>query len=164
MYHPLYFFSIDTPLLIFYLFCTKYDFFARSKTLYKKNSQKMLFYELRNNSAANLFPSFFNVKSPSYFFILLWTFSNPIPPFFPYLYTGKPFLHFTSLQLFSMLTTIILWYEPILMQIYFSPFSFSVASIALSNKFPKIVVMSIGSMKFKFTLSTFIVTEIPFLS
>ena len=31
------------------------------------------------------------------------------------------------------------------MQIYFSPFSFSVASIALSNKFPKIVVMSIGS-------------------
>ena len=48
------------------------------------------------------------------------------------------------------------------MQIYFSPFSFSVASIALSNKFPKIVVMSIGSMKFKFTLSIFIVTEIPF--
>ena len=31
------------------------------------------------------------------------------------------------------------------MQIYFSPFSFSVASIALSNKFPKIVVMSIGA-------------------
>jgi len=34
--------------------------------------------------------------------------------------------------------------------------------MALSNKFPKIVVMSIGSMKFRFTLSTFIVTEIPF--
>ena len=33
--------------------------------------ERMLFYELRNNSAANLFPSFFNVKSPSYFFILL---------------------------------------------------------------------------------------------
>ena len=31
----------------------------------------LLFYELRNNSAANLYPSFFNVKSPSYFFILL---------------------------------------------------------------------------------------------
>ena len=62
IYHPLYFsFSIDNPLLIFYLFCTKYDFFARSKT----------FYELRNNSAINLFPSLFNIKFPSYFFTLL---------------------------------------------------------------------------------------------
>ena len=36
------FFSIDTPLLIFYLFCTKYDFFARSKTLYKKIAKNAL--------------------------------------------------------------------------------------------------------------------------
>ena len=61
-----------------------------------------------------------------------------------------------------MLAAIILWYEPILIEIYFSPSSFSAASIALSNKFPKIVVMSIGARKFRFTLSTFMVTEIPF--
>jgi hypothetical protein len=52
---PIFSFSIDKHLIKFYLFCTKYDFFARSKTFHLLKSKNVDEYNIICSVASYIF-------------------------------------------------------------------------------------------------------------